>query len=76
MANPAPKIINKHFSYLIVSVRRPSHTCASLRVSVSVFLCLTVSFLFDHTTPAPLFYHRGQKIAKLKLFHFELMFAN
>ena len=32
MANPAPKIINFNFSYLIVSVHRPSHTCAS-------FLC-------------------------------------
>ena len=36
MANPAPKIINYNFSYLIVSVRGPSQTCASLSVSVSV----------------------------------------
>ena len=46
MANPAPKIINYYFSYLIVSVRRPCHTCASLSVSVSVSvsvsLCLCV----------------------------------
>ena len=38
MANPAPKIINYNFSYLIVSVRGPSQTCASLSVSVSVSL--------------------------------------
>ena len=38
MANPAPKIINYNFSFLIVSVRRPSHTCASVSVSVSVFV--------------------------------------
>ena len=47
MANPAPKIINYNFSYLIVSVRRPSHTCASLSVfvsvSVSVCPCVRVS---------------------------------
>ena len=45
MANPAPKIIIYNFSYLIVSVRRPSHTCVSLSVSVSVSLypCVHVS---------------------------------
>ena len=41
MANPAPKMINYNFSYLIVSVRGPSQTCASL--SVSLCLCVRVS---------------------------------
>ena len=42
MANPAPKIINYYFSYLIVSVRRPSthaHRCLCLCLSVSVSVC-------------------------------------
>ena len=39
MAHPAPKIINYNFSYLIVSVRRPSHTCAFF----FVFLCQCLS---------------------------------
>ena len=37
MANAAPKIINYNFSHLIVSVRRPSHTCASF-FFVSMFV--------------------------------------
>ena len=40
MANPAPKISNYNFSYLIVSVRGPSQTCASLSVSVFVSVSL------------------------------------
>ena len=40
MANPAPKIIYYYYSYLIVSVRGPSHTCASFSF---VFLCLCLS---------------------------------
>ena len=39
MANPATKIIIFNFSYLIVSVRRPSHTCASF----FFFLCQCLS---------------------------------
>ena len=53
MANPAPKIINFNFSYLIVSVRRPSYTCASFFVVFCVNLChRTFVSATMHTTPA------------------------
>ena len=47
MANPAPKIINLNFSYLIVSVRRSYHTCASFfffRFFFRVNVCLRTFF--------------------------------
>ena len=43
MANPAPKIINFHFSCLILSVRRPFRTCASFFFCVVLFLCQCLS---------------------------------
>ena len=55
MANLAPKIINLNFNYLIVSVRRPSHTCAS-------FFCMFVTGFFcqrhrSHDSPADVVFY-------------------
>ena len=50
MANFAAKIINFNFSYLIVSVRRPSHTCASFFFFFSFFCqCLSPDFFVSAT---------------------------
>ena len=56
MANPAPKMINLNFSYLIVSVRRPSYTRASFFV-VFFVVSMFVTKLFcqrhcSHDSPA------------------------
>ena len=61
MANPAPKIINFNFNYLIVSVRRPSHICASF--SLSFFVLMFVTGLFcqrhcSHDSPADVVFSR------------------
>ena len=56
MANPAPKIINFKFSYLIVPVRRPFYTCVHRFFVVFVCQCLSPGLFFQrHVVRCPVF---------------------